>query len=76
MSSPVVNGAIACLYSAVPTVQRRLDCVLDIFQRTAAHQPSSDCSSPQQSPNNVFGYGSINFAEAIRLARSRGCPQK
>jgi len=74
MSSPVVNGAIASLYSAVPGVQRRMACVQDIFQRTALHQPSTLCSSTQQSPNNVFGYGSINMEEAIKLARTQGCP--
>lgn len=68
MATPAVNGAIALLYSAVPKLVRKMKEVQDILQKTAKHQESTDCQSRQKSPNNVYGYGSIDIEAAINYA--------
>jgi serine protease AprX len=73
MSSPLVNGAIAVLYQAVPKIARKMKCVQHIFEHTARHQPSTLCGSTQQSPNNVFGYGTIDMEAAVKYAKTYNC---
>jgi subtilisin family serine protease len=73
MSSPAVNGAIALLYSAVPSIARNMTCVQHILQRTAQHQADRSCDSPQDSPNNSFGFGTVDMEAAFEYARTNGC---
>jgi hypothetical protein len=55
MATPAVTGAIALLYSAVPSLARNIGKTQELLQKTAHHQKSRDCQSTQESPNNVYG---------------------
>lgn len=67
MATPTACGAIALLWSAVPKLQRDIDRTLEILKKTARHQTSNLCGS-SGSPNNVFGYGTIDIYKAYELA--------
>lgn len=43
----------------------------EILQKTAKHQESLACESKQKTPNNLFGYGSINIEAAVQLAQEK-----
>jgi len=42
----------------------------EILYKSANHQTSRDCESSTESPNNVFGYGTINALKAFELAQA------
>jgi len=71
MATPGVAGALALFWSAVPSLQRNINATLQIFERTALHQPSNLCSS-NGTPNNVYGHGSIDVFKAYEEARRLG----
>jgi len=73
MASPAVNGCIAVLYSAVPRIARNIKCVREILDKSSRHQESLDCQSKLKSPNNLFGWGSINLENALAIARNYTC---
>jgi len=68
MASPAVNGAIGVIWSAVPALERNLDRTMEIVYATAKHQASNECNS-NGSPNNVYGYGTIDVEKAVTLAK-------
>jgi len=68
MAAPGFNGAVGLLWSAVPALERQLDKTEEIFRNTSLRQPSNLCQS-NGSPNNVFGYGTINVLNAVQLAQ-------
>lgn len=68
MATPNVAGVIALLWSGVPKLQRKIKETNQILFDTANKNPSTDCESRQQSPNNVYGYGSINAYKAYQRA--------
>lgn len=47
-----MNGAITLLWSAIPELRRNIPKTIEIFQKTALHQTSTDCDSNGGSPNN------------------------
>jgi len=69
MATPGVTGAIALLYSALPHLVREVDKTQEIIQLTAHHQESTDCGSSTKSPNNVYGYGTIDVAKAYEFGK-------
>ncbi|MBK8048668.1 MAG: S8 family serine peptidase [Anaerolineales bacterium] len=68
MASPHVAGAVALLWSAVPVLRGDIDRTEQILIRSARPAPSAECESSGGSPNNVFGYGWLDVAAAIKLA--------
>ena len=71
MASPHVAGAVALLWSAVPSLARDVDRTEFILQQSAVHLLSSQgCGgdSPSQWPNNAYGYGRIDVKAAYDLA--------
>jgi len=68
MSTPLIAGSIALLWSAVPKLDRKIKETNEILYQSALHQTSTDCESRQGSPNNVYGYGTINIAKAFEMA--------
>lgn len=70
MASPHVAGAVALLWSAVPTLTNQVDLTEQILLKSAI--PVSDtacfCTGPAQSPNFTFGYGRLDVLGAVALA--------
>lgn len=71
MATPNVAGAMALFWSAVPSLIRNIQKTLEIFEKTAKHQKTNECSS-NGSPNNVYGYGTIDVLKAYNLAKELG----
>jgi len=65
MASPAVNGAVALIWNAIPALERNINKTMDLINKTAKKQRSTDCNSPGGSPNNVYGYGTIDVEKAI-----------
>jgi len=67
MASPAVNGAVALIWNAVPSLDRNLDRTAEVIYASAKRQPSNECGS-NGVPNNLFGYGTIDVDKAVTLA--------
>jgi len=72
MATPTVAGGIALLWNAIPELSRNIDKTTEILEKTALHQPSTECNSTQQSPNNVYGYGTVDILKAYEEAKRQG----
>ena len=68
MSTPNIAGVISLLWSAVPALDRDIEKTNQILFDTALKQTSRECSSPQGTPNYVFGHGTVNVAAAYERA--------
>jgi subtilisin family serine protease len=71
MATPHVAGAVALLWSAQPWLRHDIDRTEAILNETAAHISSASCSSPQTSPNNVYGFGRLDIKAAVDAALLR-----
>jgi len=69
MASPAVNGAVALIWEAVPSLNRNIEKTIEIINKSAKKVSSTDCNSPGGVPNNVYGHGNINVDAAITLAK-------
>jgi subtilisin family serine protease len=67
MATPLVAGAVALLWSAVPAARGQISMTEQILNNSAAHIASSDCSSSGW-PNNTYGYGRLDVRAAYALA--------
>lgn len=72
MAAPHLNGAIGLLWSAFPKLQRRIKETLEILYLSAKHQETAECGKEKKSPNNVYGYGTVNIYEAYKVAKKLG----
>jgi len=72
MSTPLVAGTLALFWSAIPRLSRNIEKTMEIFEKTSKHQPSSECQSNTTSPNNIYGYGTIDVLKAYQLAKELG----
>jgi len=68
MAAPNVAGAIALLWQAVPNLSRRIPETNRVLYLSAKHQTSTLCSS-NGSPNNVFGYGTMDILKAVEIGQ-------
>lgn len=69
MSSPMVAGAVALLWSANPALIGDVATTEQILRDTATPLYAEECDSPANNrPNNVFGMGLLNVAAAVREA--------
>ena len=70
MASPHVAGAVALLWSAVPSLIGDIDLTEQILLKSADPVPSAECgtSTTAVSPNNLYGFGRLNIQAAVELA--------
>jgi subtilisin family serine protease len=66
MASPHIAGAIALLYAARPDLIGNVDATETQIETTARHTNSSECNSNGTYPNNLYGYGLVDAAAAVR----------
>jgi hypothetical protein len=59
MAAPHISGAISLLWSAIPALRRNIKGTLEILEKTAIHQESTQCRSPMKTPN----HGKSNFSD-------------
>jgi len=72
MAAPHIAGAFALFWSAIPKLRGQITKTLTFFEKTAKHQRSTLCESKQESPNNLFGFGTIDVYKAYLLAKEHG----
>jgi len=41
-----------------------------VLSAASNHQKTRDCNSPSDSPNHVYGYGTIDVMKAIEIAKT------
>lgn len=68
MASPHTAGAVALLWSAVPSLIGDIERTEQALIKSAAKVTSSQCDSGDVSPNNVYGYGRLDVYAAVILA--------
>ena len=56
----------ALIYSAKPSLIGNVDATEALINSTAHHINSSECSSSGSWPNNLYGYGFVDAARAVR----------
>jgi len=66
MASPHVAGAVPLIWQAKPSLLRDVDATMRLLESTAIPSPTTACGSPQNSPNNVYGYGELDVAAAVQ----------
>ena len=73
MAAPHVAGALALALSANARLLRDVDGALGLLRITARDRPDLTCGGEEDGdPNNVYGEGRIDAAEAVRLTRTGG----
>ena len=71
MAAPHVAGAVALLWSAVPTLTNQVDLTEQILLKSATPVLDSGCTSGgvAVTPNPVYGYGGVGCPCAVELAQ-------
>jgi Subtilase family len=64
MATPHIAGAMALLWSAIPSLQNQIDPSRTALENAAVHIASTQCGSGGP-PNNVFGWGRVNVLAAV-----------
>ena len=64
MASPHIAGAVALLWSAIPSLQHQIQASRDALNDTAVFISSTQCGTAGP-PNNVFGWGRIDILAAV-----------
>ena len=64
MASPHIAGAMALLWSAIPSFQHQIQPSRDALNNSAVFISSTLCGTAGP-PNNVFGWGRIDIAAAV-----------
>src|SRR5437764_4821362 len=64
MATPHIAGAMALLWSAMPSLQHQLTASRDTLNNSAVHIDSTQCGDAGP-PNNVFGWGRIDIFAAV-----------
>jgi hypothetical protein len=72
MASPHVAGAVALLWSAVPTLTGQIDLTEQVLVKSATPAPHHQCGEADSdvSPNNTYGYGRLDVLAAVQMARN------
>jgi serine protease AprX len=63
MATPHVAGAVALLWSKLPTLRHNVTATEDILNSSAVHISSTACGAAGP-PNNVYGFGRIDILAA------------
>ena len=64
MATPHIAGAMALLWSAIPSLQRQIQASRDALDNAAVFISDTTCG-PAGPPNNVYGWGRIQIAAAV-----------
>ena len=64
MATPHIAGAMALLWSAIPSFRHQIQPSRDALDHSAVFISSTDCGTGGQ-PNNVYGWGRVNIAAAV-----------
>src|SRR6266487_3129960 len=64
MATPHIAGAMALLWSAIPSLQNQIDPSRAALNNAAVHISTTLCSSTGI-PNNVFGWGRVDILAAV-----------
>jgi serine protease AprX len=64
MATPHIAGAMALLWSAIPSLQNQIDPSRAALNNAAVHINTTQCSSTGI-PNNVFGWGRVDILAAV-----------
>src|SRR6266545_4771452 len=64
MATPHIAGAMALLWSAIPSLQNQIDASRAALNDTAVHIASTLCGTAGP-PNNVYGWGRVDILAAV-----------
>jgi serine protease AprX len=64
MATPHISGAMALLWSAIPSLQNQIQASRDALDNSAVFISSTQCGAAGP-PNNVYGWGRVNIAAAV-----------
>jgi serine protease AprX len=64
MATPHIAGAMALLWSAIPSLQHQIQASRDALDNSAVFISSTQCGT-EGPPNNVYGWGRVNIATAV-----------
>src|SRR5262249_43340023 len=73
MATPHIAGAMALLWSAIPSLQNQIDASRTALNNAAVHIASTQCGSPGP-PNNVYGWGRVDILAAVTSATPTPTP--
>jgi subtilisin family serine protease len=73
MATPHIAGAMALLWSAIPSLQNQIDPSRGALNNAAVHISTTQCGSTG-SPNNVFGWGRVDILAAVTSATPTPTP--
>jgi subtilisin family serine protease len=73
MATPHIAGAMALLWSAIPSLQNQIDPSRAALNNAAVHINTTQCSSTGI-PNNVFGWGRVDILAAVTSATPTPTP--
>ena len=64
MATPHIAGAMALLWSAIPSFRHQITASRDALNNAAVHIASTQCGSAGP-PNNVYGWGRVDILAAV-----------
>ena len=64
MATPHIAGAMALLWSAIPSLQNQIDASRAVLNNAAVHIASTQCGDAGP-PNNVYGWGRVDIFAAV-----------
>src|SRR5439155_21174013 len=64
MATPHIAGAVALLWSAIPSLRHQLTATRDALNNSAVHINSTQCGAAGP-PNNVYGWGRVDILAAV-----------
>ena len=73
MATPHIAGAMALLWSAIPSLQNQIDPSRAALNNAAVHIASTQCGAAGP-PNNVFGWGRVDILAAVTSATPTPTP--
>src|SRR5213080_2681828 len=73
MATPHIAGAMALLWSAIPSLQNQIDPSLAALNNAAVHIGSTQCGAAGP-PNNVYGWGRVDILAAVSGATPTPTP--
>jgi subtilisin family serine protease len=74
MASPHVAGAVALLWSAVPTLTGNIELTEQVLYKSATPVADGACEAggAESVPNNTYGFGRLDAAAALEMAQRPG----
>jgi len=73
MATPHISGAMALLWCALPGFQHQITASRDALNNSAVFISSAQCGA-EGPPNNVYGWGRVDIAEAVGLPSPTATP--